>query len=168
MDGRYDHHRPGAVGRKRLFLFNLRSRTSLPALALLNYQLSSRFRFASHRIPLDPIHTVQEPFFLSLYVASYWSLSLSLNALLANGYGACVRFVSLSCLLLSSLLVAKLLSWDLLLHWYLYTVIASAASHGMNNKFLFFLHPIRSITSVSWAEVIGSIFLLVCFHRNVA
>jgi len=53
------------------------------------------------------------------------------------------------CLVLSlALLVVKLLSWDLLLHDA--SIIASAASHGMNNKFrCFFLCPIvRSFRSL--------------------
>lgn len=80
-----------------------------------------------------PNHFVQEPFtfhYTVRWLPSFYrslSLSLSLNALLANGY--CVFVLCLVLLSLFVLLVAKPLSWDLLLHSTSITVIRIGRTH---------------------------------------
>ena len=56
--------------------------------------------FALHRIPSTPGSICPCPFFFSLYVGLIHinGLTLSLNALLANGYCACARVRAVPCL----------------------------------------------------------------------
>lgn len=129
MDGRYDYYRPGAIGGCVAFL-SLSLLLSLPAFAFAELPAIIVFS-ALHRYVSQPLDS---PLYVGLI--HLIGLSLSLNGLLANGYCACLRVyvwcLASSCLVVSCSPHRQTAVLGLLLHNT--SIIASAASHGMNNK----------------------------------
>jgi hypothetical protein len=133
VDGRYDYYRSGALGRSAVSHF--RSLALPPCICFAELPLIIVLSLCIVLHALEPPQSFcPRAFYFSLYstlvsfiLSVSLSLSLSLNPLLANGY--CVFVLCLVMLSLFVLLVAKPLSWDLLLHSTSITVIRIGRTH---------------------------------------